>query len=262
MKVKITLIFLALAACLCTSLYLYHKHQLTKYENILEKARNIPNENSTAESIQKAIDLSTQAANFFPKYPDAYAIRSAMYFINQDLDKSLADSNLAISLSKDSSQDSFLFYTRGEIYKNQDKLDLAVAEYAKAYASDPTNRDVVHSYVASLINTKENEKAYQIIEKYFNTVPYENYIEDVDLWKDMAFASFLTNRCVEASVRAWHIANRNRDQDDDVFSRGIMHNASMSKTCVKEAAPFDEPSVSTKSILDSVVRFYAAENGR
>jgi tetratricopeptide (TPR) repeat protein len=208
---------------------LYDKKQNALYRSYLQSSK-VSFENEDYE--QAIVDLSN-AIQVSPRVADAYVLRAYSYYFNGDYDKTLEDSDKALSLSKENSAE--LYNLRGDSYRYSKRFEEATAEYAKAYELSPKDRDIVDSYTGGLTVTEQYDKAYEVIRKYFDEMPKEDYWEDVDVWYDRAYASYKTHRCLEASASAWHVLMRTTEDDKmNKIAEGIMHNALNDKECIDQ----------------------------
>lgn len=206
----------------------YQEKRLTAYRNYLEAGRD----DFDAKDYDKAIFDFTGAINNSPRSEIAlvYALRAYSYYFKDDFDKVLADTDMVLKYSKDTPPE--LFNLRGDAYRYSKRYDEATTEYGKAYDLSSGDRDTVHNYAGGLLATKQWDRAYEVISKYFKDTPKEDYWEDTDVWYDRAFAALEVHRCMEASTSAWHLLMRTTDEGQKTVGEGVMHNALNDKECI------------------------------
>lgn len=213
----------------------YHTHEknrIARYESFLEAGKY----HMENREVDKAIlDFTGIIENSPFKEYRGYLLRAICYSLKNDYEKVLADTEQVLKRKsfKESKEDSVLVYSlRAEAYRYTDRYEEAVKEYEKAYLLDEKNSEVVNGYVGGLVVLDQNEKAYEIIKKYFEITPKEEYWDDVDAWYNRAFASYKTHRCIEAGTSAWHFLMRARSEKEKQVGEGIMHNALNDEYCI------------------------------
>ena len=228
-KIKI-LPFLSIAI-LSMGWFIYHSYeekQLVLYKGYVEEAKIALDK----EDYDKAIGSLTDAIRVFPKDAMAYYLRAYPYFIKGEYDKAISDTDMVLKISNDNPA---MFYNlRGDSYRYSQHFPEATEAYAKAYSISPKDRDTVDNYSGGLIATEQSEKAYQVIRKYFDETPKDDYWEDADMWYDRALASLGVHRCMEASTSAWHLLMRTTDEKQKAVGEGVMHNALNDKECIDQ----------------------------
>lgn len=206
---------------------LRNKKQQALYNNYI----NLSKESIAKDNKIEAIANLAEAIKIYPEKPQGYALRAYAYYLNNQNDEALKDTDTVLSLTKDNSAE---FYSlRGDIFKEEEKIDLAIDEYDKAYLILPSDRDIVHNYTGGLIAQEQYERAYQIIRKYFDETDKDTYWDDVDVWLYIAITSLETHRCMEAGTSAWHVLMRTKEgEGGNKIATGIMSESFKDKNCI------------------------------
>ncbi len=230
------------------SLFVYNLDQNKKrdalYTEYISKASN----NLGEDNISSAITNLTEAIEIKPGEPKAYGGRAFVYFLNEQNDEALKDTEQVLSLSKGDT--AHIYELRGQIFQAKDDIKSAVEAYGLAYTASSSDRDYVHRYVVSLITDEQNDKAYNVIKKYFIDTDKNVYWEDIDIWMDMGISSIATHRCLEAGANAWHLLNRTEDGDERKdMAEAILSTALNSKDCIDTG---DTKMTSVESMKDAV----------
>jgi tetratricopeptide (TPR) repeat protein len=228
-------------------IYSHSKKQMALYSKYLDMAsESMKSEGNETE----AIKLFTNAIEIYPKKPKAYWGRALVYYFNNQNDEALKDTDTVLSLTKDSPE--AVFKLRGDIFKEEDRLEPAVEAYAMAYSLSPSDRDSVHDYVSSLVALEQSDKAYPIIKKYFDETPKDIYWEDADMWLDMGITSLQTHRCLGAATGAWHALMRTKEGEDaHKLSEAIMSGALNAKDCIDTG---DKKEMTAQSMKDTIAK--------
>ncbi len=211
--------------------FVYHSHEKKKValvKSYLEDGK----QDFDNEDYDKSIADFSKVIEIAPKEPVGYVLRAYSYFLKGEYDKALEDTDTVLKFSKDNSAS---FYAlRADSYRYSQKFEEATTEYAKAYALDANDKDIVNGYVGGLVVLDQNDKAYEVIRKYFDTTPKDEYWDDTEAWYNLAFASYKTHRCMEASTSAWHLLMRTTNDKEKKVGEGIMHNALNDKECIDQ----------------------------
>lgn len=206
---------------------LQNKKQQALYNNYI----NLSKESIAKDNKIEAITNLEEAIKIYPEKSQGYALRAYAYYLNNQNEEALKDTDKVLSLTKGNSAE---FYSlRGDIFEEEEKIDLAIDAYHKAYLISPSDIDIVHDYVSSLIIKDQYEEAYQIIGKYFDETDKDAYWDNVDVWLDIALASLKTHRCMEAGTSAWHVLMRTKEGEDaNKIAQGVISNAFDDKNCI------------------------------